>query len=114
MRATQQAGQFVDRGFRLGIGGAMTYSGSQRIRRHARELPDHAWVLETDAPLHPAAVAAPSTARSVATSRSHLPRIAPNSRRCAASSLTDLAAQNRANAVAALPRLGAWLAASNA
>ena len=111
--STQQAGQFVERGFRLGIGGAMTYSGSQRIRRHAHELPDSAWVLETDAPYIP-----PQWLRiDGAAGRnepSHLPRIAAELAALRGASLTDLAAQNRANAVAALPRLGAWLAASNA
>ena len=49
----QQAQQFIARGFRLGFGGAMTYDGSQRIRRHARALPEDRWVLETDAPYIP-------------------------------------------------------------
>jgi len=46
----QQAQQFVDRGFALGIGGAMTYSRALQIRRLAIELPLSALVLETDAP----------------------------------------------------------------
>ncbi|MDR1461959.1 MAG: TatD family hydrolase, partial [Azoarcus sp.] len=37
-------------GFKLGFGGAMTFPGSRRIRRLARELPLEAIVLETDAP----------------------------------------------------------------
>lgn len=41
---------FLKLGFKLGFGGAVTYDGSQRIRRHASELPADAWVLETDAP----------------------------------------------------------------
>ena len=49
----QQARQFIERGFKLGFGGAMTYNGSQRIRRHAAALPADAWVLETDAPYIP-------------------------------------------------------------
>lgn len=46
----QQAEAFIALGFRLGFGGAMTYSGSQRIRRLAATLPADALVLETDAP----------------------------------------------------------------
>lgn len=46
----QQAAEFIKLGFKLGFGGAMTYSGSQRIRRLAAGLPMEAIVLETDAP----------------------------------------------------------------
>ena len=41
---------FLSFGLRLGFGGAATYAGSKRIRRHLAELPDGAWLLETDAP----------------------------------------------------------------
>lgn len=46
----QQAGQFIDLGFALGFGGAMTYEGSQRIRRLAAQLTSEAIVVETDSP----------------------------------------------------------------
>ncbi|WP_215779158.1 TatD family hydrolase [Paludibacterium sp. B53371] len=46
----QQAEAFVALGFKLGFGGAMTYQGSQRIRRLAATLPADCLVLETDAP----------------------------------------------------------------
>jgi len=46
----QQAQAFIKLGFKLGFGGAMTFSGSQRIRRLAATLPASALVLETDAP----------------------------------------------------------------
>ncbi|QRM17894.1 TatD family deoxyribonuclease [Dechloromonas sp. TW-R-39-2] len=46
----QQADEFIKLGFKLGFGGAMTYSGSSRIRALAAELPLDAIVLETDAP----------------------------------------------------------------
>ena len=46
----QQAEEFIKLGFGLGFGGAMTYSGSSRIRALAAELPLEALVLETDAP----------------------------------------------------------------
>ena len=46
----QQADMFIALGFKLGFGGAMTYSGSSRIRALARELPLECIVLETDGP----------------------------------------------------------------
>lgn len=46
----QQAQQFIDLGFKLGLGGAFTYSGSKRIRRLVKDLGLKNWVLETDAP----------------------------------------------------------------
>jgi TatD DNase family protein len=89
----------------------MTYSGSQRIRRHARQLPDHAWVLETDAPYIPPQW----LRRDGAAGRNEpmeLARIAQDLAQLRGRPLPELAERNRANAVAALPRLGAWLAAS--
>jgi len=104
----QQARQFIERGFRLGIGGAMTYSGSQRIRRLAKAVPEEAWVLETDAPYIP-----PQWLRRDGQAErnepAQLPRIAADLAQLRGVDLTRLAEQNRANAVAALPRLGAWL-----
>lgn len=55
----QQAGEFIRLGFKLGFGGAMTFPRALQIRKLAAELPEHALVLETDAPdispawLHP-------------------------------------------------------------
>jgi TatD DNase family protein len=46
----QQAEAFIKLGFKLGFGGAMTYSGSRRIRELAASLPFSSIVLETDAP----------------------------------------------------------------
>lgn len=46
----QQAQAFIGLGFCLGFGGAMTFSGSLRIRQLAATLPLDALVLETDAP----------------------------------------------------------------
>lgn len=46
----QQAQQFIDCGFALGIGGAMTFSRAKQIRRLAAQLPLNSLVLETDAP----------------------------------------------------------------
>ena len=56
----QQAQMYIDLGFRLGFGGAMTFTRALQIRRLATDLPLSAIVLETDAPdispawIHPA------------------------------------------------------------
>jgi TatD DNase family protein len=106
--SAQQARQFVTRGFKLGFGGALTYSGSQRIRRHAAELAVDAWVLETDAPY-----IAPSWRRTPErverTEPCDLRRIAGELAQLRGTDLATLARQNRANALAALPRLGPLL-----
>ena len=46
----QQAQVFVELGFALGFGGAMTYERALQLRQLARALPLEAIVLETDAP----------------------------------------------------------------
>src|SRR5690606_41632895 len=46
----QQAEQFIEQGFALVMGGAMTFERARQIRRLAAELPASALVLETDAP----------------------------------------------------------------
>lgn len=102
--SAQQAGQFVARGFRLGFGGSLTYTGSERIRRHAAELPHSAWVLETDAPY-----IAPSWRRTPdavqRTEPADLARIAAELASLRQVDAPMLARQNRDNAIAALPRL---------
>jgi len=45
-----QADQFVQRGFKLGLGGTLSFERALRIRALARELPESALVLETDSP----------------------------------------------------------------
>ena len=46
----QQAQNFIDLGFHLGFGGAMTFTRALQIRRLAAELPLSSIVLETDSP----------------------------------------------------------------
>ncbi|NML60793.1 TatD family hydrolase [Massilia sp. RP-1-19] len=46
----QQAQAFIDLGFKLGFGGAMTFTRALQIRRLAVMLPLESIVLETDAP----------------------------------------------------------------
>lgn len=104
----EQAAAFLARGFRLGFGGAMTYAGSQRIRRHAAELPAEAWVLETDSPDIP-----PEWLRvdgeALRNEPAQLARIAAVMADLRGLSLPETAAQARANSLAALPRLAALL-----
>jgi TatD DNase family protein len=100
----QQARQFIERGFRLGFGGAMTYAGSLRIRKFAAELPEEAIVLETDAPDIPPAWL--RTAQGAQRNEpGQLPRIAQTMMELRGLAAEDLAQRNRANACAALPRL---------
>jgi len=46
----QQADRFIEMGFKLGFGGAMTYERALHIRELARTVPLESIVLETDAP----------------------------------------------------------------
>jgi len=102
--SAQQAAAFLDQGCVLGFGGAMTFERALRIRRLARELPDEALVLETDAPdiapawLHPgrnAPAELVQIARTLATLRERIPE--------------DVARMTAANAIRVLPRLAHWV-----
>jgi len=48
--SVQQAQAFIDLGFKLGFGGAVTYDRALKLRELAAALPLDALVLETDAP----------------------------------------------------------------
>jgi TatD DNase family protein len=48
--STQQAHAFIDLGFKLGCGGALTFERALQLRRLATQLPLDAIVLETDSP----------------------------------------------------------------
>jgi TatD DNase family protein len=108
----QQADAFIDLGFKLGFGGAMTFERALQIRRLAAELPIETLVLETDAPdIPPQWLYRTAEARALgATGRNEpgeLPRIAQVLAGLRGVPLADLAALLHANARAALPRLGA-------
>lgn len=49
----QQAKAFIDLGFKLGIGGTITYPRAEKTRKAVSKLPLSALVLETDAPAMP-------------------------------------------------------------
>jgi TatD DNase family protein len=105
-----QAGQFVERGFRLGFGGAMTFERALQIRGLATALPATALVLETDAPDIPPQwlyrTAAQRAAGAVARNEpAELPRIGAVLAALRGWNVEHTAAQTTANTLAALPRL---------
>lgn len=114
--STQQAQAFVDLGFALGFGGAMTFDRARNIRRLAAEVPDAVPVLETDAPDIPPiwlyrtrAERTASPAGVPPNSPAELPRIAGSLAELRGWTLERAAAQTTANALRALPRLAAAL-----
>ncbi|MGE5451920.1 MAG: TatD family hydrolase [Acidobacteriota bacterium] len=108
----QQAGMFVDLGFKLGFGGAMTFERARQIRRLASTIPPEAIVLETDAPdipphwLYQTAQAREQGARS-RNEPGELPRIAQTLADLRGWTLAQTAEITQANTRAALPRLQA-------
>ncbi|MGN6530062.1 MAG: TatD family hydrolase [Burkholderiaceae bacterium] len=112
----QQAAHFVERGFRLGFGGALTFETAHQIRRVAAAVPDDVPVLETDAPDIP-----PHWLYRTAAERRALPPPHPQARnepaeiahiavelaRLRGCTPAELAAQARANTLAVMPRLAA-------
>ncbi|HUH87263.1 MAG TPA: TatD family hydrolase [Pusillimonas sp.] len=99
----QQAQQFIDQGFVLGFGGAMTFPRALQIRRLATQLPVEAIVLETDAPdIPPAWLESgsrnePACVAGVAAVLAELRGLTPD----------QVKAQTGSNTLRVLPRLGA-------
>ena len=110
----QQAQAFIELGFKLGFGGAMTFERALQIRRLATELPAEALVLETDSPdipphwLYRTAEQRAQGLRS-RNEPAELPRIAETLAALRGWSLEETQCITTANAVAALPRLAALL-----
>jgi TatD DNase family protein len=110
-----QAAAFVERGFALGFGGAMTFDRALRIRALAARVPAHAPVLETDAPDIPphwlyrtaADRAAHPGAPPARNEPAELPRIAQTLAALRGWGLAEVAQRTTANAFRALPRLQA-------
>ncbi len=110
----QQAEHFIQHGFALGFGGAMTFTRARQIRRLAEQLPLEALVMETDAPDIPPAWLGkanmpaprnePGEVSGVADVLAELRRMTRN----------DIMVATAANAVRVLPRLGGALADSSA
>jgi TatD DNase family protein len=108
--SAQQAQGFIDLGFALGFGGAMTFERALNLRRLAAELPETAIVLETDAPDIPphwlyrtaAQRAAGHTCRN---EPAELPRIAQTLAALRGWTLGHTATATRQNAERVLPKL---------
>lgn len=96
----EQAEEFIQLGFKLGFGGAMTFPGSKRIRELAATLPLEAIVLETDAPDIP-----PAWRSGKRTEPADLIRIAQTLADLRGLDGARIAATTTANALAVLPRL---------
>ena len=107
----QQAHAFVDMGFRLGFGGAVTFDRALQLRRLATGLPLSALVLETDAPdipPHWLYRTAQQRAEGLPQGRNEpgeLPRIAQVVAEMRSIPMDELREATTANARKALPRL---------
>ncbi|RBL79847.1 TatD family deoxyribonuclease [Streptomyces cavourensis] len=102
--SAQQAQAFVDQGFALGLGGAMTYERALQIRRHATDVGLQHLVLETDAPDIPPAWLHPPERRN---RPGELARIAQVLADLRGISPAQVAQATTANALRVLPRLSA-------
>ena len=100
----QQARAFIDAGFRLGFGGAMTFTRALQIRRLAADLPLESIVLETDAP-----DIAPSWIHPGRNSPEQLPAIGAVLAELRAVDAAAVRAATHANALAVMPRLAAHM-----
>jgi len=104
----QQAGHYLNLGIKLGVGGAMTWPRALRIRALARELPDDALVLETDAPDIPPQWLAGQLGSHLAAGRNapgELPRIGAILAELRGGSVEAIARLTADNAYTALPRM---------
>jgi TatD DNase family protein len=112
-----QAQAFIQLGFKLGFGGAVTFERALQLRRLAASLPLSALVLETDAPdipPHWLYATAQQRAGGAAQGRNtpgELPGIADVVAKLRGISLAELAQATSANLCATLPKLPALLVA---
>ena len=98
----QQADQFIKKQFKLGFGGAMTYSRALNIQRLAKELPIESIVLETDAPdMNPSWLA-----KDLDNHPNQLPQIATFFAQLRNISLEKLALQMKQNLQEVMPQIG--------
>ena len=113
--STQQAQAFIDLGFKLGFGGAVTFDRALQLRRLASTLPLSAIVLETDAPdipPHWVYRTAEQRAGGLPQGRNEpgeLPRIGAVVAGLRGMAVDELRDATTRNAIAALPKLGALL-----
>lgn len=111
--SAQQAQAFIDLGFKLGFGGAVTYDRALKLREMAASLPLDALVLETDAPDIPPHWLYTTAEQRIAgqlqgrNSPAELPRIAAEVAHLRGISVAELAHASTANARSALKGLPA-------
>ena len=111
--SAQQAQAFIDMGFKLGFGGAITYERALKLRELAASLPLEALVLETDAPdipphwLYTTAEQRAAGQPQGRNSSAELPRIAAEIARLRGMGIEQLAQACTANARKALKGLPA-------
>jgi len=96
----QQAEAFLKLNFKLGFGGAMTYTRALNLRRLATELPLEAIVLETDAPDIP-----PQSIHKQRNSPEYLPEIAQTLAGLRKLSIQEVILATARNACAVIPAL---------
>jgi len=109
--SAQQAGAFVQLGFKLGFGGTVTFERALQIRRLAADLPLSAIVLETDAPdIPPHWLYRTAEERAAGQGQgrnepAQLPAIAAELAKLRGLSLQEMREASSVNALEALPRL---------
>ena len=97
----QQADEFIKLGFKLGFGGAMTYSRATKLRELAATLPLDSIVLETDAPDIPPDF----LERGLPNEPKYLPRMAQTLAELRGMSLEEIAQATTTNASVIMPAL---------
>ena len=102
--SVQQAQNFIDLGFHLGFGGAMTFTRALQIRRLAAGLPLASIVLETDAP-----DIAPSWVHLGRNSPEELPAIGRALAELRGIGVDEVQTASYDSALVAMPRLAALL-----
>jgi len=98
----QQADEFIKLDFKLGFGGAMTYSRATRLREFAATLPLDSIVLETDAPDIPPDF----LERGQPNKPEYIPRIAQTLAELRGMSMEEIAQATTQNALAILTDAG--------
>ncbi|HEX5337491.1 MAG TPA: TatD family hydrolase [Gallionella sp.] len=105
----QQAEEFIQLGFKLGFGGAMTYPRATRLHALAATLPLNSIVLETDAPDIPPEF----LERGLPNEPQYVPHIAETLAALRGMPLDEIAQATTANAHEVLPRLTEYNRAPN-
>ena len=111
--SAQQGQAFIDLGFKLGFGGALTYDRALKLRELAATLPLSSIVMETDAPdipphwLYTTAEQRAAGQKQGRNTSAELPRIAAEVAALRGMALADLQQATTANARAALRGLPA-------